>query len=98
MPGGGPFGFAGVWNRTPDGLACTIMTCPAGKAITRIHDRMPVIAQPPCEQWLDGPLQDPDTLGEQIETYTGDLEFYSVSKRVGNYRNDDESLIKPTFS
>ena len=33
LPGGGPFAFAGVWNRTPDGLACTIMTCPASEPI-----------------------------------------------------------------
>ena len=56
---------------------------------------MPVIASPPYERWLDGPLQDPDTLGEQLETYSGDLEFFPVSKRVGNYRNDDSSLIEP---
>ena len=95
MPGSGPFGFAGVWNRTPDGLACTIMTCPASKAIAQIHDRMPVIAKPPCHQWLDSPLQDPDALSEQIETYSGRLEFFPVSTRVGNYRNDDAQLIEP---
>ncbi len=95
MPGGGPFGFAGVWNRTPDGLACTILTCPAGEPIAAIHDRMPVIAEPPYEHWLAGPLQDPDALSEQLVTYTGDLEFFPVSNRVGNYRNDDSSLVDP---
>lgn len=95
LPGGGPFGFAGVWNRTPDGLACTIMTCAASEPIAPIHDRMPVIAEPPYEQWLNGPLQDPDALAEQLETYTGELEFFPVSNRVGNYRNDDSSLIEP---
>ena len=95
LPGCGPFGFAGVWNHTPNGLACTIMTCPASEPIAPIHDRMPVIAQPPYEQWLDGPLQDPDNLSEQLETYTGELEFFPVSNRVGNYRNDESSLIEP---
>ena len=95
LPGGGPFGFAGVWNHTPDGLACTIMTCPPSKAIAAIHDRMPVIARPPYDQWLDGPLRDPDALGEQLETYTGDLEFFPVSNRVGSYKNDDPQLIEP---
>ena len=95
LPGCGPFGFAGVWNHTPNGLACTIMTCPASEPIAPIHDRMPVIAQPPYEQWLDGPLQDPDALSEQLETYTGELEFFPVSNRVGNYRNDESSLIEP---
>ena len=95
MPGGGPLGFAGVWNRTPDGLACTIITCSAADAIAPIHDRMPVIAQPPYAQWLDGPLQDPDALVEHLETYSGELEFFPVSTRVGSYKNDDASLIEP---
>ena len=95
MPGDGPFGFAAVWNRTPAGLACAILTCPANTAIASIHDRMPVIARPPYKQWLDGPLRDPDALGEQLETYAGELEFFPVSNRVGNYRNDDASLIAP---
>ena len=96
MPGGGPFGFAGVWNRTPDGLACTILTCAASQPIAAIHDRMPVIAQPPYENWLEGPLRDPTELSEQLKTYSGDLEFFPVSKRVGNYRNDDAQLTEPT--
>ncbi len=95
MPGGGPFGFAGVWNRTPEGLACTILTCAASEAIAPIHDRMPVIARPPYAHWLDGPLQDPDALSEHLETYNGELEFSPVSKRVGNYKNDDAELIEP---
>lgn len=95
LPGGGTFGFAGVWNGTPDGLACTIMTCAASEPIAPIHDRMPVIVQPPYERWLDGPLQDPDALGEQLVTYTGVLESFPVSTRVGNYRNDDAQLIEP---
>ena len=96
MPGGGPFGFAGVWNHTPDGLACTIITCPPSREIAAIHDRMPVIARPPYDQWLDGPLQDPDALSEQLATYTGDLDFFPVSNRVGSYKNDDPRLIEPT--
>ena len=95
LPGGGPFGFAGVWNRTPDGLACAIMTCSASKPIAPIHDRMPVITRPPYERWLGGPLQDPDALGEQLVTYTGFLESFPVSTRVGNHRNDDAQLIEP---
>ncbi len=56
---------------------------------------LPVIAQPPYARWLDGPLQDPDTLAEHLETYSGELGFFPVSNRVGNYRNDDSSLIEP---
>ena len=96
MPGGGPFGFAGVWKRTPDGLACAILTCAPSEPIAAIHDRMPVIAQPPYGQWLDGPLRDPDSLSDQLATYAGDLKFFPVSTRVGSYRNDDPDLIVPT--
>ena len=56
---------------------------------------MPVIAQPPYEQWLDGPRRDPDSLSEQLETYAGGLELFPVSTRVGNYKNDDAQLIEP---
>ncbi len=95
MPDDGPFAFAGVWNRSPDGLACTILTCRASKPIATIHDRMPVIARPPYAEWLDGPRQDPDALSEQLAPYEGELDFFPVSTRVGNYRNDDEALIEP---
>lgn len=95
VPGGGPFGFAGVWNHTPDGLACAILTCPASGPIAPIHDRMPVITPPPYERWLDSARQDLEGLDSQLETFAGELELFPVTTRVGNYREDDEALIIP---
>jgi putative SOS response-associated peptidase YedK len=59
MQGGKLFAFAGLWERwvPPDGEAiesCTILTTDANELTKPIHDRMPVIVDPPdFGQWLD---------------------------------------------
>ncbi len=95
LPGGGPFGFAAVWKRTEEGLACAILTCPAAPSIADLHDRMPVIASPPYEQWLEEPVQDPDQLADLLVPFAGDLAFHPVSPRVGAWQNDDPQLLEP---
>ncbi len=46
---GGPFAFAGLWERwekAPDGVpveSCTIITTAANALVAKLHDRMPVI-------------------------------------------------------
>lgn len=56
---------------------------------------MPVLAQPPYEQWLDGPPQNTDALAEHLGTHLSELKFFPVSTRVGSYKNDDPGLITP---
>ena len=94
------FAFAGLWENwaSPDGESidsCTILTTTAAKSIDFIHPRMPVILEPAdYEFWLNGKA------GEQLlRPFDADrMQFYEVSSRVGNVRNDDAELIEPTKS
>lgn len=97
MPRGEPFGFAGVWTRNWQDLACAILTCRSGELLSPIHERMPVILYPPYDRWLEGAERDPETLRYQLQAYIGDLEIYPVSERVGNVANDDPQLADPVF-
>lgn len=98
MARGEPFAFAGVWTRTRHGLVCTILTCRSGEQLALIHDRMPVIAYPPYDTWLEEIVRDPDSLRYTLQGYIGDLEIYPVSERVGNVANDDRQLTEPVFA
>ena len=66
---GGLFAFAGLWSiwHGPDDTklrTCTIITTAANSAISRLHDRMPVILAPEAESaWLD------------TSTPSGDLQY-----------------------
>jgi len=102
LPGGKPFGFAGLWETwskkgETDTIykSCTIITTAASEAVLEIHHRMPVILKPEVyETWLDPENQDvEDVLGNGLIT---ELESHPVSKQVNSTRNNDPSNIKPT--
>jgi putative SOS response-associated peptidase YedK len=55
--GGGMIAFAGLWQLWRGGEAplatCAIVTCPANAVLAPIHDRMPVLIEPPDHAlWL----------------------------------------------
>ena len=60
IDGGGPFAFAGLWNRRRiDGelvYSVCILTCDANSICVPVHDRMPVVLAGPDEEaaWLAG--------------------------------------------
>jgi putative SOS response-associated peptidase YedK len=60
VDGGGPFAFAGLWNRRRVGgelvLSACILTCPANAVCAPVHDRMPCVLAGPDEEaaWLAG--------------------------------------------
>jgi putative SOS response-associated peptidase YedK len=99
---GGPFAFAGLWERWRDAAAgslvesCTIVTTEANALLRPIHDRMPVILPPPAfTAWLD-----PETGSEAalalLRPYGGDdLVAYRISLRVNSVANDDDAIIAP---
>ena len=100
-----PFAMAGLWSRwqppdAPDAepeLSCTILTAPARGSVRRIHDRMPVILRPECEEaWLDPDLQDVSTVHEVLEPVAPELLVaVPVSRAVNSPRNDGPELICP---
>lgn len=94
------FGFAGLfdtWEDTKNARTIntyTIITAPARGAISRIHDRMPVILKPQYEDtWLRE--DDENTLFSVLQDNVTDLSMYPVSTRVNTPRNNDMSLIEP---
>jgi len=101
LPGGQPFGFAGLWDRwkAEDGHtieSCTILTTDANESLRALHDRMPVIVAPEqFDMWMD-----PDTIPWELEPllspYPGDdVEFYPVTTRVNYVANDDALCMEP---
>ncbi len=98
LPDSAPFAFAGLWENwmSPDGSeveSCTIVTTEAAPAIADLHHRMPVILDPAdYDRWLTAdPPQEATAL---MRPYAGALEFYPVTTRVNNVRNDDSSVLE----
>jgi putative SOS response-associated peptidase YedK len=100
LPDGGPFAFAGLWERwQPEGgeavESFTIVTTEAAPAIHDIHARMPVIL-PTADyrSWLD-PAATSDDLGALLRPYEAPLEADPVSTAVNNVRNDTPDCLEP---
>ena len=95
------FGLAGLWSTWRDGdrkvSSFTILTRAAEGAVAHVHDRMPVILpRASYGAWLDRGLSDRDALEALVAAHRGaELVGYEVSKRVGQVRNDDPTLIEP---
>jgi putative SOS response-associated peptidase YedK len=94
------FSFAGlyeVWsNQRGDVVhSCSIITTSSNELMKDIHDRMPVILRREDEHlWLDQDLNEPEKLRHLLVPYPAkEMHAYPVSKRVGNVKNNDESLI-----
>ena len=99
---GGPFAFAGLWERWRDPRegawveTCTIVTTDANALLRPIHHRMPVILDPADHAaWLD-PATAPEAAQELLGPYAGaGLVAYPVSLRVNKVANDDPAVIVP---
>ncbi len=100
---GGPFAFAGLWERWTDKAhgepveSFTIVTTEANRRLAAIHHRMPVVLAPADHQaWLD-PASSLDALLALLRPAPEDaFDAAPVSTRVNAVRNDDPSLIEPT--
>ena len=96
------FSVAGLWEVWKDPqngenlYSFTVITQPANEVLKDIHDRMPAILPRDQERlWLDNSLST-DELISLIQPYPDDLiDFYPVSKEVGNVRNNYKGLIEP---
>lgn len=74
-------------------LTFTILTTGPNALMRDIHDRMPVIVDPPrFEEWLASDAPDPSL----FEPFPADrMEAYEVSTRVNSPRNNGAGLLKP---
>lgn len=99
---GGPFTFAGLWqrwegeeNRAID--SCTVLTTTANDLSRPIHDRMPVILEPEhYAAWLAPAVHRPAELLPLLRPYPAErMRVHPVSEQVNNFRNDNPRLIVP---
>ncbi len=99
---GGPFAMAGVWERwmSAEGSeldSMAVITVPANKGLSPIHDRMPLIIQPKdFSLWLDCRDGSIGTALSLIHPAPEELmNAYPVSSRVNNAGYDDPSVLAP---
>lgn len=102
IDGGKPFAFAGLWEQwwgpeksdDPPLESCTIVTTDANELARQVHDRMPVILDPPdYDAWLDPANQD---AGYMLDGIPPDrMTVRPVSTFVNNARHEGEECIAP---
>jgi putative SOS response-associated peptidase YedK len=98
---GGPFAFAGLWERwhgdEGDIQSCSIVTTDANELLRPLHDRMPVILDPKdFAAWLDqnpGPREEPLALLKPFPSEA--MQAVPVSTTVINPRNQGPACIEP---
>jgi putative SOS response-associated peptidase YedK len=102
LKGGGPFAFAGLWERwqAPGGPAvesCAILTTAANDLVQQAHDRMPVILDPTgYEAWLDPSVCDPPALAAWLRPYPADaMTACPVGPWVNNPRSEGPACLAP---
>jgi putative SOS response-associated peptidase YedK len=97
---GGPFGFAGLWERwrDPEGAvleSCTLLTTEAAAPIRELHERMPIVVAPELYgDWLDPSGREPAPLLDALRgTPPPRFDFHAVSLRVNRVAADDPACI-----
>lgn len=95
------FAFAGIWEEYIDDdvsvQTFSIITTVANSAISKIHNRMPVILESNAEQaWLDSALTSEEHLGLLRSKNDQEFEYYTVSSLVNSVKNNNLQLIMPT--
>ncbi len=97
----GPLAFAGLWERWRQAgetvESFTIITTDANAALLPIHERMPVVLDPPdFAAWLDAEDTPRDHALALLRPYAGDaLAAYKISTHVNSPRNDDKNCFTP---
>ncbi|MEP7323683.1 MAG: SOS response-associated peptidase [Saprospiraceae bacterium] len=94
------FAVAGLWEKwkSPTGEVIesfTLITQPANKMMSSIHDRMPAILLPGQERlWIDPTLSGKEALQLIIPYPDDEMSAYPVSDRVGKVSENDAGLIE----
>ncbi len=94
-------GLAGLWEhwQSADGTeleSFTILTTTPNELLRPIHDRMPVIIpRPSYDAWLSAETPE-EALHGMLQPYPAEaMALFPVSRRVGNAKVDDPSLVSP---
>jgi putative SOS response-associated peptidase YedK len=81
--------LAAIW----DGDTCAVITAPANRTVSRIHDRMPVLIEKArYEDWLAGEAGLLETPPDEA------IVAYPVSAAVNRAANESPALIEPAPS
>lgn len=98
LPGGVPFGFAGLWDTWHDPTGqivetCTILTRAAPPWLGAIHNRCPVIVDRSAhKRWLDTAQKIDMASADWLEPLTeSGLPYARVGFRVNSVANDDSA-------
>jgi putative SOS response-associated peptidase YedK len=102
---GAPLALAALWefwqpadaDQADVGLfSSCIITCPANSAISKVHDRMPVILRrQDWDLWMTGASDSSELSALMAPAPADALEFHPVSTDVNSARNNGEHLIEP---
>ncbi len=94
--------LAGLWEnwRSPAGervRSFAVITTTPNELCAELHNRMPVVLAPTAWPiWLGEEPAGPPQLGALLAPYPdGGMICWPVSRRVGNVKNNDPSLIEP---
>jgi putative SOS response-associated peptidase YedK len=102
---GQPLLLAGLWEQwrarnsgdehSPLVRSCTILTRPANGDVGHLHDRMPVVVEPPrIDEWLTSLGHESTPMLQQLlNADLGILTARRVGKAVGSVRHDGPELI-----
>jgi putative SOS response-associated peptidase YedK len=101
LPHDTPFAMAGLWTHwQPEGgdpiHSCTILTTSAVKALSGLHERMPVILKPDYRaKWLDPNNTHADDLLQLMQNTETNYMAYAVSTMVNKPANDGPECVEP---
>ena len=102
LANGGPFAFAGLWDRwvPHEGApieSFTILTTRPNELVAAIHDRMPVILPPRHHQlWLDPEERRAQRIAPVLEPLpASEMTAFPVSTVVNRPANDGPECIAP---
>jgi putative SOS response-associated peptidase YedK len=96
---GGPFAFAGLWERWSKGTepveTCTLLTTEANAVVAPVHGRMPLILAPgDYERWLD-PGAGVPALQSLLRPYPADaMTARPVGRWVNDPKHDDPRCVE----
>lgn len=94
--------FAGLYERWRDGQGgevdtVAILTCPANRTVTPLHDRMPVVLSPEhFAAWLDVKTTTAEAAAEYLLPAAGDLlEAIEMDPKINDSRKDEPGIQEP---
>ena len=96
LAGGCPFSLAGLWEAWGEGESrmesFTILTCPAGEALSPVHARQPAVVAPEeYGAWLGG-----ETPASRVQApHPGPFELRRVGALVNSARNNVPEVLRP---